>query len=140
MKRNWLNPTVVKFGLLSIIALLAFGCASHTRVAPAQPEVKATDDYLAYVLNTKRTYLENWGPGTNVVIITEPVQVKTKVTVASNGNVESSEIITPSGNPGFDQSVQETLDRVKTVQPFAAGAQDATRTFVIDFQLKPKSP
>jgi TonB family protein len=140
MKQNWLNPGSLKFSLLPMIALLAFGCATPKPAAPAATEANPTDDYLTCTLNTKQTYLANWNVGTNVVIITEPVRVKTKVSVAKDGTVESAEIIKASGNPGFDQSVQQTLERVKSVPPFGAGATDERRTFVIDFVLKPKAP
>ena len=140
MKQNWLKPGSLKFYLLPMIALLAFGCATPKPAAPAAAEANATGDYLAYTLNTKQTYLANWNVGTNVVLITEPVRVKTKVSVAKDGTVESAEIVKASGNAGFDQSVLQTLDRVKSVSPFGAGATDERRTFVIDFELKPKSP
>jgi TonB family protein len=140
MKQNWLKPAALKFYLLPMIALLAFGCASQRPVAAVKTESSSTDDYLVYTLNTKKTYLANWNAGTNLIIITEPVEVKTKVAIAKDGQVESAEILKSSGNPAFDQSVQQTLERVKSVQPFGADAKDAHRTFVIDFQLKPKSP
>ena len=121
-----------------MIALFAFGCASQQPAATIQPAPKATDNYLMYTLDTKRAYSKLWTLGTNSVVTTEPLQVKTKVTIARNGTVESAEIVKSSGNPGFDQSVQQTLDRVKSVQPFGADARDEQRTFVIDFELKPK--
>ncbi len=140
MKLNWLHLTFKIFCLLPVMALFAFGCASQKPAATTQSAPESSDDYLVYTLNTKKTYMQNWDPGTNVVITTEPIQVKTKVSVARDGKVESAVIVKSSGNPAFDQSVQETLDRVKTVQPFAADAKDERRTFVIDFQLKPNSP
>ena len=138
MKHNWLNLTFKIFRLVPMIALFAFGCASPKPAATIQPEPKATDDYLFYLLNTKKTYSEIWTLGTNSVVTTDPLLVKTKVTIAKDGKVESAEIVKSSGNPGFDQSVQQTLDQVKSVQPFGADAKDEQRTFVIDFELKPK--
>ena len=121
-----------------MIALFAFGCASQPPTATIQSAPKATDNYLLYTLDTKRAYSKLWTLGTNSVVTTEPLQVKTKVTIARDGTVESAEIVKSSGNPGFDRSVQQTLDRVKSVQPFGADARDEQRTFVIDFELKPK--
>lgn len=140
MKQNRLNLACKIFGFFPIVILLAFGCATQKPPASVRTESNSTSDYLLYTLNTKKTYLENWNVGTNVVIITGPVRVKTKVAIAKDGTVESSEIVKSSGNPGFDQSVQQTLDRVKSVQPFDADAKDERRTFVIDFEMKPKSP
>lgn len=128
------------FCLLPVIALLVFGCASQKPAATIPSASNATDDYLAYVLATKKTYLGNWIVGPNVVVSTGTVIVKAKVTIAKDGTVESAQILQPSDNPRINESVQQTLDRVKTVQPFAADARDERRTFVIDFQLKPKAP
>jgi len=138
MKRNPLHSIIRISCLLPMIALFAFGCASQQPAATSQPAPKATDNYLLYTLDTKRAYSETWTLGTNSVVTAEPLRVKTKVTIARDGKVESAEIVKSSGNPGFDQSVQQTLDRVKSVQPFGADARDEQRTFVIDFELKPK--
>jgi TonB family protein len=140
MKRNWLDSIVKMSCLLPMIALLAFGCASQKPAATIQPAPNATDDYLAYVLATKKTYLGNWVVGPNVAVPTGTVIVKAKVTIARDGTVESAQILQPSDNQPINESVRQTLDRVKTVQPFAADARDERRTFVIDFQLKPKAP
>jgi TonB family protein len=64
--------------------------------------------------------------------------VKVSVTIASDGTVISSRIITPSGDASVDNSVQRTLDRVTFIAPFPEGATDKSRTYTINFnpQLK----
>jgi len=62
--------------------------------------------------------------------------VRVKVTIARNGSVISSGIVTPSGSPAVDRAIQATLDRVNYVAPFPQGAKDNQRTFIIRFDLK----
>jgi len=64
--------------------------------------------------------------------------VKVSVTIASDGTVISSHILTPSGDASVDNSVQRTLDRVTFIAPFPDGATDKSRTYTINFnpQLK----
>jgi TonB family protein len=52
--------------------------------------------------------------------------------------VISARIITPSGDPGVDASVQHTLDRVPFIAPFPEGAKEKERTYTINFNLKAK--
>jgi TonB family protein len=64
--------------------------------------------------------------------------VKVSVTIASDGTVISSRIISPSGDASVDNSVRRTLDRVTFIAPFPEGATDKSRTYTINFnpQLK----
>ena len=48
--------------------------------------------------------------------------VSTRVVVASDGTVISARIIKSSGIPSLDRSVQDALDRVKTVPPLPEGS------------------
>ncbi|MDD5139331.1 MAG: TonB family protein [Verrucomicrobiales bacterium] len=142
MKRDWLNLLKLaskKFCLFPIIALFAFGCAAQKPAAATRTETNSTNEYLVYALNTKKAYLEVWDVGTNVVLSAGPVRVKAKVLIDKDGKVESAKIVEFSGNQPVDESVQKTLDQVKSVQPFETGATDEQRTFVINFELKPKS-
>ena len=61
-----------------------------------------------------------------------------KVTIASDGTVVSSRIVTPSGDAKVDASVQRALDNVTSVVPFPEGATEKTRTFTINFNLQSK--
>lgn len=63
--------------------------------------------------------------------------VKTTVVVRRNGRVVSAKINRRSGNPAVDKSVQQVLEAVTTLPPFPEGSTDETRTFDIDFELKP---
>ena len=60
------------------------------------------------------------------------------VTIDRDGTVQSARIIQGSGNPGMDQSVQSTLDRVTFIAPFPQGAKEQTRTYTIKFNLRAK--
>jgi TonB family protein len=68
----------------------------------------------------------------------ESAVVKVRVTIARNGNVISSSIVTPSGSAQLDRVIQATLDRVTFVAPFPQGAKDSERTFTISFDLRAK--
>ena len=68
----------------------------------------------------------------------ESAVIKVRVTIARNGTVVSSSIISPSGSPQLDRAIQATLDRVTFVAPFPQGAKDSQRTFIISFDLKAK--
>ena len=61
-----------------------------------------------------------------------------KVTIASDGSVVSSRIVTPSGDAKVDASVQRALDNVTFIGPFPDGATEKTRTFTINFNLQSK--
>ena len=61
---------------------------------------------------------------------------KTSVTIASDGKVIASHIISSSGNASVDRSVQHTLDIVTFVAPFPEGSKVSKRTFIINFGLK----
>jgi len=66
----------------------------------------------------------------------ESAVVKVRVTIARNGNVISSSIVTPSSSAQLNRVIQATLDRVNFVAPFPQGAKDSQRTFIINFDLK----
>ncbi len=55
------------------------------------------------------------------------------VTIARDGHVISSEIVTPSGDSNIDNAVQRLLDRVTFIEPFPEGSSDSQRTYSIDF-------
>jgi colicin import membrane protein len=60
------------------------------------------------------------------------------VTIARDGTVVSSRITRSSGNPGVDQSVQRTLDRVKWAAPLPDTAKENERTVNINFNVAAK--
>lgn len=64
--------------------------------------------------------------------------VRVEIVVARDGRVISSSIIKKSGDAQLDNSVRQALDRVSKLPAFPPGAQDAQRTFRINFELKSK--
>jgi TonB family protein len=92
--------------------------------------------YANYASAVKSIYDQAWTLPDSVA--NDDENVKVSVTIASDGTVISSHIVTPSGDAGVDNSVQRTLDRVTFVAPFPEGAADKERTYTINFnpQLK----
>jgi len=60
-----------------------------------------------------------------------------KITVASDGTVVTSRIITPSGDAKVDDSVRRALNRVSSVPPLPDKSK-SEQEFTIDFNLKTK--
>ena len=60
-----------------------------------------------------------------------------KITVARDGTVISSRIITPSGNAKIDDSVRRALNRVSSVGPLPDQSK-SEQEFTLDFNLKTK--
>ena len=58
---------------------------------------------------------------------------KVRVTIARDGTVISSTIISPSGDSVWDNAVQRTLDQVTFVAKFPDGATEDQRSYTIDF-------
>jgi len=92
--------------------------------------------YANYASVVKSIYDQAWTLPDSVA--NDDENVKVSVTIASDGTVISSHIITPSGDASVDNSVQRTLDRVTFIAPFPEGVTDKERTYTINFnpQLK----
>jgi TonB family protein len=60
-------------------------------------------------------------------------KARVKVVIGSDGTVISSEVISPSGDPAWDDAVQRTLDSVTFVAPFPDGATEKERTYTLGF-------
>jgi TonB family protein len=58
---------------------------------------------------------------------------KVRITIANDGTVISSEVISPSGDPAWDDAVQRTLDQVKFIAPFPNGAAEKQRQYTLNF-------
>jgi TonB family protein len=56
-----------------------------------------------------------------------------KVTVARDGSVISSRIVTSSGDASVDDAVQRMLDRVTFIEAFPDDSKDTERNYTIDF-------
>ena len=105
--------------------------SSTTKVEPLGPGGAAFANYGQAV---KTIYERNW---IKPAQIEETEVVKTTVVIARNGRVVSFKIIRRSGNSPVDRSVEQVLEAVTELPPFPEGSTDETRTFDIDFELKP---
>ncbi|MGD0253769.1 MAG: TonB family protein, partial [Verrucomicrobiota bacterium] len=76
--------------------------------------------YANYASVVKSVYEQAWQPPDDAA--NDEANVKVTVTIASDGTVISARVLTPSGDPGLDASVQRTLDRVTFIAPFPEGA------------------
>ena len=81
-------------------------------------------------------YYNAWTPPDDVA--NDDSNTKVSITIAHDGTVISSRIITPSGDSRMDASVQRALDRVSSVPPLPAGTKENQRTILMNFNLKAK--
>ena len=88
-----------------------------------------------YAQIVKDAYDRNWDLAFNSSA-GETAFAKVKVTIQRDGKILSSELLDPSGDSQLDQSIQRTLNRVTTLEPFPAGATDQQRTYTIRFNIK----
>ena len=68
----------------------------------------------------------------------EQASVEASITIARDGRVVSTRIVTPSRNAALNKLVERVLDSVSTLRPFPEGAKDAQRTLNIIFELTPR--
>ncbi len=101
-------------------------------VAPGNSSVS----YANYAQAVKSIYDQAWTAPDSAASDDSDVLIST--TIANDGHVIESHIITPSGDASVDASVQHALDRVTFVASFPEGATEKQRTFKIYFNLKAK--
>lgn len=110
-----------------------------TKLSPSTKVDLSGDSSMAvanYASAVKSIYDQAWTlPDT----IAKDENITVSVTIASDGTVISSRIVTPSGDEPADTSVQRTLDRVKFIAPFPEGSTDKERTYTIVFNPQVKS-
>ena len=92
--------------------------------------------YASYASVIRSIYTRAWNPPDSVS--NDQANTKVRVTIGSDGSVVSAEIIGPSGDDSVDESVQRTLDRVRTIAPFPEGSTEREKTFIINFNLQAK--
>ena len=93
--------------------------------------------YAPYAQIVRKVYTDAWRIPDDVT--DDEAVVKVSVTIARNGSVVSSRVISESGSKLVDRSIQNALDRVTTIGvAFSAGAKESQRTFTISFSLKAK--
>jgi hypothetical protein len=89
----------------------------------------------AYSEIVKAIYDRNWDPiGFGVSGETKPATAR--VVIGNDVRIISWEVTERSSDLQMDQSVQGTLEKVKTIKPFEAGAREAQRTYVIKFDVR----
>ena len=100
------------------------------------PGTGSGPSYASYRQVLASVYYQAWEMPNDANANDETVLVS--VTVARDGTVISSRILTPSGNATVDRSVQTTLDRVQFIAPFPDGMNEEQHTFQINFEPKIK--
>lgn len=87
--------------------------------------------YGNWLSAVQTVYYSNWDvPGG----ASEDLETTASVTIARDGTILTSHITRRSGNSAMDKSVQETLDRVRSVSPFPATSKDEQRELNIVFK------
>jgi protein TonB len=92
--------------------------------------------YASYDAMVKAVYDDAWQMPHDLTDASATCKVR--VTIASNGDVLSAIIVSPSGHGSLDASVRRVLSAVKFVAPFPQGAKEKQRTYTISFNLKSK--
>jgi TonB family protein len=117
----------------SALANLRHNLSSATEITmPGDSSVA----YANYASVVKSVYDAAWTlPDT----IAKDENITVSVTIANDGTVISAHLVTPSGDAPADDSVQQTLDRVKFVRAFPEGTTDKERTYTIVFNPQIKN-
>jgi TonB family protein len=93
----------------------------------------ASAAYASYASVVKSVYEQALRPELPDQVASNNENTKVRITVESDGTVTSAEIISPSGDPSWDNAVQRTLDQVKVLRPFPDGATDKERHYTLNF-------
>jgi TonB family protein len=97
---------------------------------------ESSASYANYATVVKSVYDHAWTLPDSVA---NDENITVSVTIANDGTVISSSVVTPSGDAPADASVQRALDRVKFVAAFPDGATERERTYKIVFNPQVKS-
>jgi TonB family protein len=93
--------------------------------------------YANYGQIVRKIYTDGWIVPDDMT--DDEATVKVSVTIARDGKVLSGHIVSPSGSTAANRSIQNTLDRIRTIGlPFPEGAKESQRTFIMTFNLKAK--
>jgi TonB family protein len=93
----------------------------------------ASASYASYASAIKTVYDRALLPHAPAEVANKNEKTEVKIVIGSDGTVISSQIISPSGDPAWDNSVQRTLDSVSFVAPFPDGATEKERTYTLGF-------
>ena len=98
---------------------------------------EGSESYAGYAEFVRAVYDWAWRPPEDVA--EDATLVKVKVTIARDGRILSTEVLSRSGIAALDKSVRAALDRVDAIgQTFPEGAREEKRAFIINFNLKAK--
>jgi TonB family protein len=106
--------------------------SSSTKVDVPGTSSTSTANYKSALASI---YYNAWTTPDNAA--SDLANTKVKITVAADGTVINSEIITPSGDAAADESVRQALERVTAVPPLPDQTK-SQQEFIIDFNLKTK--
>jgi TonB family protein len=133
-KNSPMKPKQNSQALKNVTEELRHNLSSPTEVnAPGESSAA----YANYASAVKSIYDAAWALPDSIANADE--NIKVSVTIARDGSVISSQIVTPSGDATADESVQKTLNRVQFIAPFPDGSTDKERTFTIIFNPQVKS-
>lgn len=120
----------------SAASSITSGASSATAIQDYGPGSggPAYANYKAYV---QSVYLESWAPPDDAA--SDTAVAYALITIASDGTIVSHRIIQRSGDRRVDDSVEMTLERVRTIgRAFPEGTKDKERTYKLRFDLKIK--
>jgi TonB family protein len=104
--------------------------SSSTRIDMPGTGTAAMANYITVI---QSVYVQALRPHTPEQVVNKDEFTKVSVTIARDGTVVSSHIISRSGDPAWDKAVQTTLDEVTSVAPFPDGATEQERQYTLSF-------
>lgn len=110
------------------VSAIKNNASSATKVELRGVSTTSSASYGAAII---AVYYHAWIPPQNMSA--DSAAVSFSVTIARDGSVISSHIVTSSGDADIDRAVQQMLDRVTFIAPFPDGAEDNQRTYPINF-------
>jgi TonB family protein len=102
----------------------------------SMPEGEGTVSFASYASVVKSIYEAKWQAPDDAA--NDQAITKVSVTIARDGRVVESHVVTPSGDSKVDASVRRTLSSVKFIREFPPGAKESEKTFIINFNLQAK--
>lgn len=115
---------------------LATGLSSGTEISMPGPGGEA---YASYKSILKTIYERAWEARKPSSVSAEHSTVTASVTIARDGSIVTFRMLSSSGVPGVDRSIERVLRETTRVPPFPEGAKDLERTFQINFNVEGSS-
>lgn len=94
--------------------------------------------WVGYATYLKSFYEMRWRRPSSLPVPVAYVGIS--ITVSRDGRVLRSELLEKSGIRELDASVNEVIQRYRTLEPLPSGSSDAERTFRIKFRLEGTTP